>query len=273
MSKLLLVFLFISSFSYAQDEVVQFYGDHQFEKASTQYMFGDNVKLRKKPSTDSDVLDTLTIGSAVSIIKMSKETMTYRGIDWNWYKIDFDGQIGYVLGGLIALTHEEIGDYQYLVSLKDNDEDRRFIQYRIKNKKGEYVSGETELLTGAFSIEAYDDRGIDGIKNMLFINYYAEACGVDGGGIYIFYDGLQLIKAIEVSSVVDGGVFWFNEEVTFPNEEDGQKGVIVYEREHGYVINEELNWTKAEINTLMLKWEDGKMTPDVNELDFDQEQE
>ena len=58
MFKTLLVFLFLSGLSYSQDDVVFFYGEHEFEASSTQYMFGDNVKLREKPSTDADVLET-----------------------------------------------------------------------------------------------------------------------------------------------------------------------------------------------------------------------
>ena len=104
---------------------------------------------------------------------------------------------------------------------------------------------------------------------MIFIDYYAEACGVDGGGIYIFNDGEKLITAMDVSSLVEGGSFWFSEELTFPNDKEGEKGVVIYEREHGQEIDEDTQWMKTNINRLNLKWENGVFSPNVSELDFD----
>ncbi|NRA10539.1 MAG: hypothetical protein HRT57_01130 [Crocinitomicaceae bacterium] len=74
----------------------------------------------------------------------------------------------------------------------------------------------------------------------------------------LFNDGEKLIEAISVSSVFDGGQFWFTEELTFPNDKGGE-------------VDEEPYWTKTEINRLNLKWTDGKFFPNVEELDFDQE--
>ena len=38
------------------------------------------------------------------------------------------------------------------------------------------------------------------MESVLYIDYYAEACGVDGGGIYIFNDGEKLIEAMATYS-------------------------------------------------------------------------
>lgn len=276
MYKLLFILLIISNSSFGQSEytkVVSFYNQYVeiFDQGSTQYLYGDNVKFRKKPSTESKVLDTLSIGSEVLILKKSKETMSYNGMNWNWYKVDHGGTIGYVLGALIAVISEEIDGDRYLISMSKNESEEQFAHYRLLTENGEYKTGKTELFTGAFTVHVHNDRGVEGIESMLFIDYYAEACGVDGGGIYIFYDGNNLKEAISVSSVSDGGVFWFSEELTFPNDEDGRNGVIIYEREHGLPVEENTNWYRSVINTIDLRWEEGAFTPNIDELDFDDE--
>lgn len=276
MYKLIFLLLLAPNFSFAQndyDKVVFLYGDHEFEQSSTQHLYGNKVVFRKKASSESKALDTLDIGSEITIVKKSKETSNYNGIEWNWYKVKYSGKTGFILGGLIALASEEINGDRYLVTTsKDKKEEQDYesviLNYRILTSSGKFRSGKTQLHTDAFLIHATDNKGLDGVESILYIDYFAEACGVDGGGIYIFYDGNKLNEIISVSSVSDGGVFWFNEELTFPSDENGEEGYIIYEREHGESIDEEMIWTKAVTNTLFLKWEDGAITPNPRDLEF-----
>ena len=76
---------------------------------------------------------------------------------------------------------------------------------------------------------------------------------------------------MKVSSVVDGGAFWFDETLTFPNDENGNEGIIVYEREHGEVMDDEMTWERSVTNRVFMKWQEGEFTPNVRELDFDQD--
>jgi hypothetical protein len=131
-----------------------------------------------------------------------------------------------------------------------------------------FLSGELSLETSAFSLDVFDDRGVEGIDHILYVNYYAEACGVNGGGVYLFYDGEQLAEAMDISSVADGGVFWFSEDLIFPDDEKGEEGYIIYEREHGESMDENMLWDRTVSNRVYLKWENGQFTPDISELDF-----
>lgn len=278
MYKLLFLFLLTSSVSFSQtdyDKVIYFYGNFEFEESSTQYLYGNNVVLRKKASSESTALDTLAIGSEITILKKSKKESDYNGLSWSWYKVKQGKKKGYILGGLISLASDEINGDRYLTTVstvKKEDEEYtpRILNYRILTSTGKFRTGKTPLSTSAFTIQASDNKGVEGVESILYIDFVAEACGVDGGGVYVFYDGNKLKEAIQVSSVSDGGVFWFHEELTFPADENGQDGYIIYEREYGEEVNEEYMWTRSVKNTLYLKWEDGEITPNPSDLKFDE---
>jgi hypothetical protein len=271
MNKFLIIFLFISSASFAQEQLpVQSHDDADFTIGSTQYLFGDNVILREGPSKNSNELETLYIGTELIIKAQDNETMLHKGYTCHWYKVrTAGGKTGYIMGGLIARAYATVNDSKYVITVRRTEDERTAVEYRCIKKSGGYLSGEADLSTYSFLVKADGNRGLEGIESMLFIDYYAEACGVDGGGVYIFNDGEKLIKAMKVSSLVDGGSFWFNEELTFPDDKGGEKGLVIYEREHGQEMDEETQWMKTNINRLNLMWIDGAFSPDVSKIDFD----
>lgn len=257
--------------SFAQDEETRIIGSYYtFENGSTQLLYGDNVVFRKEPNASSEPIDTLFIGAEIKIIDKTEETMSINGIESNWYKVKNGKKTGYILGGLIALDHREIDGVKYLVTVASRD-DRYFVRARVLNSDNTYYGHESSLNTNAFYLEVFDNRGIEGIGNMLVINLFAEACGVDGGAIYLFNDGARLIDAIHLASVSDAGVFWYNESLTFPTDEDGFEGVIYYERNSGEYLDEELEITREVTNTAVLRWINGAFYPNVDEIDFGNE--
>jgi len=131
-----------------------------------------------------------------------------------------------------------------------------------------YYGHESRVNTDAFYLEVYDNRGIKGIEDMICVNLYAEACGVDGGMVYLFNTGERLVEAIQLARVADGGSFWFHEKITFPSDEDGFEGLIYYERASGESLDEEMEQTREVINTVILRWKDEQIVPNIEELDF-----
>lgn len=254
----------------AQDEntrIVSTY--YEFEKGSTELLYGDKVVFRKSPSTDSEALDTLSIGEEVKIIQQMSETMPINGRESHWYKVKHGKKTGYVLGGLIALDHKEINGETYLLILA-GDEMNLLVRCRVLKPDGSFYGHESRVNTNSLFIEAFDSRGVDGINNMLCINLFAEACGVDGGELYLFNDGKRLVEAISLVKVVEGGVFWFRESLTFPNDEEGY-GMVTYEREYGEPVNEDMEWSRSVVHSIILHWENGEFKPNKKELDFGEE--
>lgn len=266
----LIVFALMATFSFSQDYykdlgVVGYY--HEFQENDVEVLYGDNVVLRKKPSIDARAIDTLLIGSEVTILKNTKEKITVNGRESNWYKVETNKGTGYIAGGLISMTSREFNGGTYLVITAGSEFEPKFrVRYL---KKGEYYGKEGRLGHSSFQLEVEENKGLDGVEGMLTIKLFAESCGTDGGIHYIFNNGEKLFNAIHCRSVSDGGVFWFSEKLEFP-EERGWGEHITYTREFGESLDDEMNITRSTIYTVTLNWEDGAMYPDVSEMDFDE---
>lgn len=251
----------------------------EFEEGSTEYLYGNNVVFRSEPSAASEPIDTLFIGQEIQIVRKMDETAKINGLDWNWYKVKIGRKTGYISGGLIALDRVVYDDVVYLVTMAGIDRssgDYEYTEYRVRTRviraDGEYYGHESKLNTNAFYLEAFGSKGVKGVDNMLRINLFAEACGVDGGEIYLFNTGERLIEAANLSSVSDAGAFWFVESLTFPEDERGYEDVVIYEREFGESMDESMNWTKATTHTLILKWEDDRFSPNIEEFEFGEDE-
>lgn len=239
----------------AQENYIQ--ESSEFSIGDVVYVFGNDVKLREAPNTNAKVISLLKIAEEVVVVEKTNETLSFGGMDWAWYKVKNQHYEGYITGGFLALGREKIGNSVYLVSLKKEANDV-FALLRVINGNDEYIESIIQLSNSMFSIKAFNNQGIDSVKNMLFIDYLAEACGEDGGGVYVFNDGNSLVEAIRVSTIVDGDLYWLDEKVIFPTDVGGKKGVITLSSEHGETIDEETNHKKITIETKEFVW-NGKL--------------
>ncbi|WP_299781524.1 SH3 domain-containing protein [uncultured Formosa sp.] len=259
MNKLTLFFLFITYLSHSQDiDYNNTYSD--FEKGKDYYLFGNDVAFRTQPDTKSKAIDLLKIGSEIQIIEKSEKTVVYNGLPSNYYKVKYKGQLGYVLGALISLGKKEMGKSKYFYTYGKKD-DSYYIIIRHLNEQLQIEEVVTDLRSNDFSLEVYGNKGIEGIDNIIFVNYLAEACGVEGGGVYFFEVNGTMKKVFTISQISDAGVYWFFEELIFPNDENGVKGKIVYKKESGTYQDEETNWVEINKVSRELEWKDGQILP------------
>ncbi|MFB9051595.1 SH3 domain-containing protein [Formosa undariae] len=261
MNKILLIFLFIFQTGYSQD-TKYFSDNYEFENGEIAFMFGDDVKLRDQPNTESDVLTLLKIGEQIEILEKSDLTMMFDGIESPWYKVKTKDKEGFVLGSLISLDRVFDKNLAYFISLKKEDS-KLFLKTRVLESNLEFKENISELSTWSFSIKASGNKGLENIKSIFEINYLAEACGVDSGGIYLFYDGNDLIKAMNYTQVSDAGLYWFMEEYTFPTDEDGVEGKIVYESDSGVTKEYETEWTESKVIRRVLEWNGKELFPKI----------
>ena len=259
MNKIIIFLLLITNFSFSQE--TKYHNPYlDLKNGEYYYLFGNDVKFRILPDTNSEVIQLLKIGTEIQIIEKSSEILNYNGIESPFYKIKYNDKTGYILGGLISLEKRNFNNSKYLFTYKKNDDNFSVIIRHI-NEKSELTESVSELITHEFSIDIFDNKGIEGVENILFINYLAEACGIDGGGIFFFQTENELKKVFEITQVSDAGVYWLSENLIFPTDEKGIKGKIVYEKELGEYKDEETNWFEITKVSRELEWEDGEILP------------
>ncbi|AUP80021.1 SH3 domain-containing protein [Flavivirga eckloniae] len=262
MKKILYPLFLIASFVFSQDTKYNSPYDYErLEEGAYYYLFGDNVKFRTEPNTDSEVIALLKIGTKIQIDYNTKETMMYNGLESPFYKIKYGDKTGYVLGGLISLEKRERGDSQFFFTYKKEGESYATIVRYFNETTSEIVDTTVQLATSMFSIELYNNRGVSGVDNIVFINYLAEACGVNGGGIYLFQFDNKLKKVFDLSKVSEAGLFWTSEKLIFPKDEKGIEGKIVYQRETQNYLDENTNWTELERVSRELEWNGDEILP------------
>ena len=140
---------------------------------------------------------------------------------------------------------------------------------RLIESDKEYIEQFAQLSTPKFSIKVFNNRGIENIKNILLIDYLSEACGVDGGGIYFFYDDEELTKAMDYIRVVDADAYRYMEDYIFPNDNEGVQGKILYKREVGETKDYETQWVEIKLTKRLLEWKDNGIFPNIDEVEKD----
>ena len=262
MNKLIILFFLITTSSFGQ-QTKYHSPNNNFENDRIYYLFGDNVKLRAEPNTNSEVLDLLKIGTPIKIISKTNHTLNYNGLESPFYKVKYQDKTGYILGSLISLEKRGYNQSEYLFAYKKTDEYDYYLIIRYLNAEPDFKEITTRIENSTFSVDIFDNKGVQGIENILYINYFSEACGVNGGGIYLFQAKNDLKKVFEVAQISDGGVFWFNETLTFPTDEYGMDNKIIYTIEQGISTDESSYNTEAVTISKVLEWKNGKLIPDV----------
>ncbi len=231
-----------------------------FEANETAYVFGDNTKLRSKPNTDSEVLELMPIGESVRIIKKLDLTFSYNGMEWPWYEVQYSGRSGYTIGGLLCSEKLDSDQHSFYFNYSRTGQ-QTFLNCRVRINGKDYHEVIFPMETVVYSVEISDGRGLDGVDKVVFINYLAEACGVNGGGAYVFVEGGKPYHAASITQVSDAGVMWHYETLTFPTDEKGKAGKIIYESEFGQVEDEVTEWYHKSIVTRQLEWKNGRIEP------------
>ncbi len=254
----ILTLLTICLFTNAQEKLHGFDDHSGFEPGQIVYLFGDQVQLREGPNTDSKVLKTLPIGTHMVVLQQHVHSWRYKGMDHPFYKVDYKGTEGYVLGGLLAMEKKSINGVVHLFGrAKLGNEDHLLI--RTVKPDGSFIEKSTRLGNGQFYLTELGTKGLDNIEGILLVDYLAEACGVEGGGIYLFQHEGQLHQVARLSQVSDAGVYYLSEEFIFPDDEHGVPGKICYKREVGEYLNEVANWKKTSVETKELVWTDHRL--------------
>nr|WP_297916797.1 SH3 domain-containing protein [uncultured Allomuricauda sp.] len=253
------VVLFIFSLSYAQ----KIHDVDSFKSGDQVYVFGNDVKLRSAPKTESDVLKLLKIGEWVEILEKTEFSWPYKGFDSPFYKVKYDTTEGYILGGLLSLERKTLGYTHYYFAVSREGE-RSFLNMRHR-REGTYLEKKIPIPHENFSIQTLGNKGVYGLDDILFINYHSEACMMEGGGIYFFVQNDTIHEVGQLSEISDAGIFHLKEKLIFPKDEDGIPNTILFKKVTQSILDDETEWVQTTIETRKLRWISGKLTPDFRE--------
>ncbi|MGX1931087.1 SH3 domain-containing protein [Flagellimonas sp. 2504JD4-2] len=259
-----LTYLLTIFFCSAQDENLHAWNGNDFEPGEQVYVFGNNVKLRSAPKMESEVLEFLKIGEWIQILEKTEFSWPYRGYDSFFYKVKYDDKTGYILAGLLSVEKKTLNGMDFFFAFS-KEGDRNFLN--IRNViGGEYHEQKIALSHTNITIRTLNNgKGVPNLDGILYVDYIAEACGVEGGGVYLFANANGLTKVAELSEVSDAGVFYRSERFIFPDDQGGIPGKIFFKKEQGENLDEASLWTRTFVETRQLSWENGKLIPDYQQ--------
>lgn len=209
------------------------------------YLIADKVSLRKGPTTKSDLIGHLPIGSQVSILRMSDSVSTIKGITSNWYQIRTEEkEEGYLWGGLIA--YRTFGsnvdpDVKFLIGFshvdttKDVDSDIQVLKTmgQIRAVKDHVELDKVYYYVSHYPVDLHyitcgheGSKGLKGVDDVIMIDIPCiGGCGCSGGTNYIFWTGKKLKLAYTAWGTADAE-YSEGDEVYFPSDMLGEKGFV-----------------------------------------------
>lgn len=229
--------------------------------------------LYKFPSKKSPIIEKLPMNASLTIdtnIQVDYSLIENRP---EFYKVRYKGKKGYV-------PSTELANYKIVDSLTQTTFLFYFTTEQEKHLKEEYTEyhynlfykelynnsivqeGYLKLTDDLFQLFITDSKGLSDINKLLIIDYFAEACGEDGGQDYYTWKPGEFNFIAHLSEVGDGGVFYFTEKFIFPTDSSGVKNQVRYESEEFELFDEETNWYSEVHNYRTYEWKNGALYPE-----------
>jgi hypothetical protein len=246
-----------------------------FEAGGQSYTLVSDANLREKPTTQSTSLAKLAIGTPLTIINPTTDSLTIRGVKlpWLYVKCQITGQgevKGYIWGGFLALAaiQSPADEYTfnsgvlYLTGVAAYDEKKHQLTAQVRAAKDGKELSKVEFTTQgdlsyypSFELFYYDR--LKQVKAILELNYYYPACGYpSGNNLIIWKENNQMVKVLETSSVSDGGVFYDSEDFILPSQRGGigehiivTKDMSEFEEKDGDFVR-----TTQKVGIVLYKW-------------------
>ncbi len=206
------------------------------------------MNLRTAPSTSSEVVTKLPIGTEVRVIEVTNKDLELNNFKSKWVKVrvvsanNLSEAIGYIWGGLLAYDkHESSQDkevyFLFGMSKVDKGSYSDKIIFQIRAVKGNKELSKIEFegigsfqTSVNFLVSAH--KGLNNVTNIITVDFSEDFCGGANGLVYVFWDKSNLHYVKTLSSGFDAPYF-HNEEFYFPGDEKGKSGRIIFHTESG----------------------------------------
>lgn len=245
--KLIIILILIQpTLCFSQDEKV--FGDYfQLQKGDTVFTF-NKCLLKSRPDANSKNIEKINLGELLIIDSVCTNFKSDTFIRPKFYRVKHNTKTGFIEQRNVSICKLKTNSLQdfFLVnqhSFSDTIPDSlKFIFVKNGIIETSYIQ---RLIGQAYSIMLTDSRGLDSIANLIQINYFAEACGEEGGVSFLTWDTKKISELISLSSISDAGVFYSSETIILPKDSGGIEGKIIYQIENGEAIDETTNWWKT----------------------------
>lgn len=269
-----LITLFVASTTIiAQEEEERF--PIGYEVNQTVYLLGDSIHVRQEPKSNAKSLAQLPIGTRVTILERSEETLTLNGFTMPWYKVQYGkNKKGFIWGGKFAMNSfrsNKNTDFIFHFGLEKVVGETAYYQIRVEKDHKELQHVTFEGFGGALKAHEctnFGNKGLSEIDDVIYVTAYGEYCGDGGGSVVFFWANNQLYNIRRLSSFSDVPVFAYDTFI-FPSDMDGKKDRVLLKEEVGeHQFYEEGEDTRGKPDviyekneTTVLRWDGKQLVP------------
>lgn len=239
---------------------------------------GDNSRVRRAPDMEKgEIVDTLSAGSYVTISGKTEKSMKVNGYSEYWYRVKYKRNSkdyeGYIWGGLLSITYISMGDRLFLTGIKKYNEENGYTAECRLVVGGRIISSvefqphylpdgsDNGFYQYSSTIEVKGSSALDGIENIIKINFNYGACGYPYGDIWLGYGNGKLYFIGKNSSVAEGGVFHSDEKFIFPDQKKGIRNRVVLIRENSDFDEKTNGYRLTERRESVFLWRDFRLVP------------
>jgi len=258
---LFFITLLLSSSLYAQEEeavayeLATDYNLWNIHPGDTSFVFVNNAYVRSYPSLDSEILDSIPVGTTVHILSEPYNGTTVKGFYTPWHEISYtkDDQVekGFIWLGLLALrnnTNEKGERYIYgfdrfvRTGNTEYNPDHYLCTVKLLRADGKVAGSHTfhfDYLNQTYThSKLLPNMGLAGLEQIYRVEFHGEACGIPTNYYYVGWNGKEFMSMPNRYSVSDAGIYYYDESILFPSEHKQEPNMIYKLIEQGEAIGE-----------------------------------
>lgn len=240
----------------------------QFTKGDTVYSCAPKTKLFSRPNQNSKVITEVNANVLFVIDTLNEGSYDYKPEHPEFYPVRFNRKRMYVLSEQLAEFRLSFSKSNVIFFRKElgSDEDSN-PQYKMHIRlcrAGEIVSETSiHLRQHLLSVELFDSKGLTEVDHLIFIHFYAQACGEEGGTTILMLKNDLINEIAQTINVSDAGVFGFKTNLIFPNDENGIAGKVIYTSELHTIYDEETEWESVTASRRVHEWTGTQIFPEI----------
>lgn len=247
MKKIIFLFLFTNLIFSQEIASENYFWSFNYEGKTEEIIGVKNCYVRQDSTTNSQLLDSLQIGTKIKVLKNTTENLTIKGLNLSWVEIEYskNNQIktGFLWKGFIAVGNATKGNTTFLTTIDskyskkvqedDYEYERDFYKISVKaiNSENQIISEKSfsKELTEShfFQNSAISSWGLKDLNSIYRISFSGEACGIPTLYYYFGWNEKEFLLLPEKYDMGDAGVFYHSEEFIFPKEKGGQTNTII----------------------------------------------